>query len=258
MRRYDPDRFLITLKMPPEKRPALWALFAFNHEIAKTREVVTDTTIGLIRLQWWRDALAQIYEKDTVQPNEILTALYQAIKTFNLSREWLDALIYAREFDLQNVPPASLPGLEHYADYINTPLVRLALQITEQTEEDTVLRNIATSYSLTGLLRAVPFHAQQQRCFLPADLMARHHISETALYDLKPESSYLNITEMIAKRATDLTRTKPQSPLLQTHRRLSRLYLRQIKKLDYNVMSPHMAAPPAFFHLQFALPSLQL
>src|SRR5579871_3364824 len=57
VRRYDRDRYRLALSQRPDRRPALFALFAFNHEIAKTREVVSDPTLGLIRLQWWRDAI---------------------------------------------------------------------------------------------------------------------------------------------------------------------------------------------------------
>ena len=45
VRKHDPDRFLLSLFMKPDRREALWALYAFNHEIARTREVVTETKI---------------------------------------------------------------------------------------------------------------------------------------------------------------------------------------------------------------------
>src|SRR5947208_3175404 len=73
VRRYDRDRFLLGLTVPAKRRAALWALFAFNHEIAKTREVVSEPTLGLIRLQWWRDALDQLYQGNILQ-HEVLTA----------------------------------------------------------------------------------------------------------------------------------------------------------------------------------------
>ena len=57
---HDPDRFFLTLLQPAPVRPALWALLAFNYEVAKTREVVSDPTLGFMRLQWWREALEKI------------------------------------------------------------------------------------------------------------------------------------------------------------------------------------------------------
>ena len=56
----DPDRFLLSLLVEKERQADLWPLIALNYDIARTSEVVTDTNIGLIRLQWWRDALEKI------------------------------------------------------------------------------------------------------------------------------------------------------------------------------------------------------
>ena len=59
VRKYDKDRFLTALFAPADRREALFALYAFNLEIAKTREVVTEPVLGQIRLQWWYDAIVR-------------------------------------------------------------------------------------------------------------------------------------------------------------------------------------------------------
>jgi phytoene synthase len=56
----DPDRYLSTLFASSNLRPALFALYAFDHEIARIRHIVREPMAGLIRLQWWRDALDAI------------------------------------------------------------------------------------------------------------------------------------------------------------------------------------------------------
>jgi phytoene synthase len=55
LRAADKDRFLTTLFAPAEHRNALIALYAFNVEIARVREVVREALAGEIRLQWWSD-----------------------------------------------------------------------------------------------------------------------------------------------------------------------------------------------------------
>ena len=57
VRRHDPDRFLTALFAPPEKRDALLTLYAFNHELARAREAVSEPPLALIRLQWWREVV---------------------------------------------------------------------------------------------------------------------------------------------------------------------------------------------------------
>ncbi len=256
-RKYDSDRFLISLLMPPERREALWALFAFNHEIAKTREIVTETTIGLIRLQWWRDALAKIYEGNAAPENEILPDLQKAIRAHDLPRAWFDELLYAREFDLENIPPASLEGLEKYAEFTTAPLNRLALKITGQQENDETVRAVSIAYGLTGLIRAAPFHASQQRRMMPADLMAARGVNEYDLYDMKPGAGFCEVIRTVAASGQAfLKASKPRGKFLKAVGAASSLYLKQIKGLDYNVFDPRLAHGPAFYLLRFLMNSL--
>jgi len=58
VREADKDRFLATLFAPAPVRPPLYALYAFNVEIARVRELIHEPFAGEIRLQWWKDALS--------------------------------------------------------------------------------------------------------------------------------------------------------------------------------------------------------
>ena len=62
VRRQDRERYLTALFAPAERREDLFALYTFNHEVAKTAEVVSEAMVGRIRLQWWREAIAEIYD----------------------------------------------------------------------------------------------------------------------------------------------------------------------------------------------------
>ena len=57
VRRHDPDRFLTALFAPADKRDTLLTLYAFNHELARAREVVSEPPLALIRLHWWREVV---------------------------------------------------------------------------------------------------------------------------------------------------------------------------------------------------------
>ena len=75
VRRYDRDRYLTALFAPADRRQALMALYAFNYEIAKTREVVREPVLGRIRLRWWRENLDAVYAGKEVRPHEVATPL---------------------------------------------------------------------------------------------------------------------------------------------------------------------------------------
>ncbi len=251
VRDYDPDRFLLSMFAPAERREALWALFAFNHEIAKTRESVTETQLGLIRLQWWRDAVGTIYEGADVPEHEVLKALASAIKAHELPRAEFDALIYAREFDLEDVRPSTLEGLLNYADYTATPLMKLAVQICGGDAAVEPVAPVAVNYALAGLLRAVPIHAAQRRCYLPEDLMNEHGAFLNQLYDNKPGAGLLRVVEEIA--GAHVGGVKTDNRFLKVSQRLSHIYMKKIKGLGFDVFHPKMQVQPAFKALRLVV-----
>lgn len=250
MRDQDPDRFMITLFFDGDVRADLWTLYAFHHEIAKTREVVTDTHIGLIRLQWWRDAIAAIYDGGAVPHHPITEPLADMIKRRGLNREWFDAVIYAREFDLEDVLPGNLPGLINYADFTQTPLMRLALQITGDDVDAPDVAPVAIGWALSGLIRAVPFHAGQSRCFMPGDLMNRAGLSTDALYAGRDLDKLPAIIATVRDQAHSMIQN------LSGNSRLVRLYhamalsdLARVGKARDNVFRAKLAHRGPFFPL---------
>ncbi len=246
----DPDRFLLSMFAPADRREGLWALFAFNHEVAKTREVVSETQLGLIRLQWWRDAIEGIYEREEVLEHEVLEALAKAIAVYDLPRELFDTLIYAREFDLEDVLPGNVEGLVNYADFTTTPLMKLALQIVGDGEGDPV-QPVSVNYALAGILRSVPFYAGQRRCFLPEDLMKKHGQSVNKLYEMKPADGLPYVVKDIVEQALD--GVKCESRFLRANNKLAGMYLKQLKNCRYDVFHPKAALSPAFKALRLFL-----
>jgi NADH dehydrogenase [ubiquinone] 1 alpha subcomplex assembly factor 6 len=204
VRRHDRDRFLTALFAPEAQRRGLLALYAFNYEVAKTREVVSEPTLGRIRLQWWRDSLDAIYAGVAARRPEVLQPLADAIRRHALTRRHLDALIDARERDLDDAPPTSLAALEAYAEETSAPLVLLALEALGASGEATERagRAVGIGYALTGLLRAIPFHARARRCYLPRALCVEAGVDvDRGLFELRPGPGLAQVVEPIAARA---------------------------------------------------------
>src|SRR3546814_9541410 len=84
--------------------------------------------IGRIRLQWWRECLDGIYD-GAARQHEVVQPLAEAIAARQLPRALLEAIIDARELDLDAEPPASLEALRGYVEGTSTSLVRLALHV---------------------------------------------------------------------------------------------------------------------------------
>ena len=174
-RRYDRDRFQTALFAPAAHREALFALYAFNYEIARVREAVTQPMLGRIRLEWWRENIAAAYENSPVRRNDIVEALTILIRERRLTRVHFDRLIDAREADFDEDPPASLAALEAYADGTSSQLIHLALEALGANDQaaNEAGHHIGIAYALAGLLRALPLLIAAGRLIIPADIAAR-------------------------------------------------------------------------------------
>jgi phytoene synthase len=172
----DKDRFLATLFAPPKYRRALHALYAFNLEVARTRELAREPMPGELRLQWWRDAIAGAGEREAAS-HPVMAALREVVVRYRLPPATLMALIDARAFDLYDEPMPSFGDLEAYAGCTSSALMALAARILcdgRNPGTDDLARHAGIAYATTGLLRALPIHAARRQLYLPADVMRRH------------------------------------------------------------------------------------
>ena len=200
VRRDDPDRFLTSLFAPADRRESLWAVLAFNLEVAKTRERVREPVLGQIRLQWWRDAVAEIFAG---KPREhaVVTALAKAIAAHGLSRAAMEQLIDAREGDLSLEPPTDLAALEDYAEQSAGPLLALMAQVLGAAPPEDVCRRLAAPQALSGLLLAIPFRGLHGRVDLPADMMAKAGLIPEAVIDPSARAAVAGLARQIADKA---------------------------------------------------------
>lgn len=174
----DPDRYWATLFAPSDKRPYLFALYAFSHEVARVRESVREAMIGEIRLQWWRDAL-QGEARGDVKANPLAAALDDTIVRFRLPRQTFVDLIDARVFDLYDDLFPSVNDLEGYCGETSSSLLRLAELILADGSPPgpaDVAGHAGVAYAITGILRAFPWHARRGQVFIPRDILSRHGV----------------------------------------------------------------------------------
>lgn len=261
VRQQDHDRYLSALFVPAAHREAVFALYAFNAEVARTREAVSEPILGQIRLQWWRDALDGIYSGD-VRAHPVVEALSQAVNRYGLERARFDTLLDAREGDLDDAPPPDLAALETYAGATSGTLSALAMRVLGFADgaPPRGAYSVGTAWALIGLMRAVGFHAQTQRLYLPGDLLQGQGVDRRTLFDLKPSPALNNVVREVAMRAGDLLaearslrgevpRAARRSLLLAV---LADRYLGDIVRADYDPFALPAAAPAQPLRLAWA------
>jgi len=167
VRRHDPDRFLTALFAPSEKRDALLTLYAFNHELARAREVVSEPPLALIRLQWWREVVEGAHRR-----HEVAEPLRVAIAAGDLDRGDLLALIDAREAEAE----PRFETVQDWRAYLfgSAGGVAVAAGRLLGVPDAEALRPLGAAYGIAGVLRSIAAHARQGRCLLPVDVLAEH------------------------------------------------------------------------------------
>jgi len=180
VRSADRDRFVATLFAPARNRDALYALYAFNVEVARVRGRAREAAPGEIRLQWWREVL-QGERHGEALATPVAASLLNAIETYRLQANPMLALLEARGFDLYDEPMRTVAELEDYAIKTASGLIAVAAAILG-TDAARVARPAGIAYALTELLAALPEHAARRQLYLPLELLDRHGVGAADVF----------------------------------------------------------------------------
>ena len=131
VRLHDPDRYIATLFAPDEKRPQLFALYAFAIEIARIPLLVSEPQIGEIRLQWWADTVQAIAAGQDVD-HPVAQAFAGVVRRHELPVEHIGNMIEARRNDLYADQFASLGELEVYVAETDAALMQFACMVLDR------------------------------------------------------------------------------------------------------------------------------
>ena len=247
VRRYDRDRTLTVLAAPRQAAADLAVLYAFNLEIALVRDSVTEPMLGRIRLQWWREALAELYE-GRPRHHLVLESLAALHARAPLSRATFERLIDARETEFDDIIPADLAALETYADATSGDLIRLAAEAAgldpSSGDVAALIRHVGIGVGLTGIARATLYLARRRQTLLPQSLLQSHAVSLDLLYELKPQPGFnAAIAELAARARSHLDaakRLRVPKPLLPALRigTLARAHLARLAGHDHDLFNP--------------------
>ena len=241
----DYDRYLSAVFAPVAHRETLFALIAFNHEIARIPEAVSEPMLGRIRLQWWREVFDAVYAGEPARRHEVAVPLAEAIRSCALDRAPFDALLDAREVDLEGEGPADLAALERYAAATGGSLTALMVRACGADSGPALEagRQVGTAWALIGTLRAAPHAATQGRVTLPADLLAKAGLGVDDLRAGRGFDRFAAIAEPVAGRAADLLAAARQARRAVPRQCRSVLLIARLADL-YRARLQHAASDP--------------
>lgn len=182
LREADRDRYLSVLYAPEDKRGGLAALYAFNAEVARIRDLVHEPLPGEVRLQWWRD-LINGEARGSAEAHPIAAALLETINKYELPRTAFDNYCEARIFDLYDDPMPSRNDLEGYCGETASAIIQLAGFILDQDAAQAhseTAGHAGVAQATTGLLRLLPIHRRRGQLYVPADMLASVSVTREA------------------------------------------------------------------------------
>ena len=177
VREADHDRFIAGLFVTADRRPHLYALYAFDIELRRVDHVVREALAGEIRLQWWRDALAGEARGDAMA-NPVAAALIDTVARRGLPADALTGLIDARARDLYGEPFPTLEAFEARARLSEATVFNLAARILDDAgAAGQVSAPAGIAMATAGVLHDLPHEAARGRISLPLDLLDRHAVA---------------------------------------------------------------------------------
>jgi hypothetical protein len=151
--RADPVRFRATMASPVAARRVLFALYAFNVEVARAPWVTKEPMIAEMRLQWWRDALDEIAEGRTVRRHDIVDGLAAVLDP--VGARCLDGLVAARRWDCYTDAFEDQSHFDSYLDATSGNLMWTCARLLGDADE-TIVRHFAFATGVANMLLAVP------------------------------------------------------------------------------------------------------
>ncbi len=210
----DRDRALSLSFAPQDLRADLAALYAFNVEIARVRDVISQPLPGEIRLQWWRDVIVppggdpsgQDAPPDTAPGgggggHPVASRLLEAIARHNLPGAAFDRMLEARIFDLYDDPMPSREHFEAYAGETASTLIMLAATILSPRDADIIADaagHAGVAQTVAGVLRLLPIHRARRQVLVPADILDAAGCSPEALIAGEGDAPGRAVAAMVA------------------------------------------------------------
>ena len=255
IRKNDNDRFLCTLLAPEDKREEIFTIYAFNLELSKVKETTKEEMIGLIRFQWWREAIEEIYA-GKVRKHDVVERISEIAKKYAMPKNlFLDA-IDEREKELAPICFQTKAELENYVDKATGNIFRLVAKILS-VEED--VGGLAKAWVYAGILRSVKFNAMHNKVFFPQEMLEKHGVSAEDILTCKFNGNVKNLIKELHNEAhAALKNIKKHKKFLAVyaHKIIADAYLRRIKKAGFDVFNNDFEGKKFSIHLKLLLASI--
>ena len=189
------------LFLPPERRRAITALYAFCREVDDLVDECSDVQLARAKLGWWRAEIANLYAGNPQHP--VTKALGPFIEKFRITAERLDEIIAGMEMDLAQTRYLDFAGLERYCHHVAGAVGLLAAGIFGYRDPRTLeyAKSLGTAFQLTNIIRDVGEDARKNRIYLPMDELKRFGVPASDILQTRYSNGFLEMMKFQSDRA---------------------------------------------------------
>ncbi len=191
------------LFLPPPRRRAITALYAFCREVDDVVDECADVTLARTKLAWWRTEVAAIFAGKANHP--VGKALAGVVSDFRLPQERLLEIIDGMEMDLTQHRYPDFDALRLYCHRVAGVVGLLSAEIFGYTDSRTLeyAENLGLAFQLTNIIRDVGEDSRRDRVYLPLDELARFKVTVADIINGNATAEFRTLMEFQAQRALE-------------------------------------------------------
>lgn len=241
------------LFLPPQRRKAITALYAFCREVDDVVDECSDPSVARIKLAWWRTQIEQMFVGKTDHP--VTQALAPHIEPCRLDATRLLAIIDGMEMDLDLTRYVDWAGLSKYCWHAAGVVGELSAGIFGYTQDGTLeyAQKLGLAFQLTNIIRDVGDDARRGRIYLPVDDMQKYNVQASEILNSQHSERFVELMRFETQRARQCYREAMRA-LPEADRRAQRpglmmaaIYyalLEEIERDNWHVLDQRISLTP--------------
>jgi phytoene synthase len=189
------------LFLPPERRRAITALYAFCREVDDVVDECSDAQLARTKLAWWRLEVGKLFHEKPSHP--VTKALLPSVNAFGVNEKQLNEIIDGMEMDLTQTRYLDFAGLERYCYHVAGAVGLLAAGIFGYRNPRTLeyAKNLGTAFQLTNIIRDVGEDARKNRIYLPMDELKKFEVPASDILEAKDSENFRKLLAFQTRRA---------------------------------------------------------
>ena len=194
------------LFLPPPRRRAITAFYAFCREVDDVVDECTDLDVARTKLAWWRTEVAALYEGKAKHP--VALALATLLPEFNIEEARLYEIIDGMEMDLTQHRYADFSALQKYCYRVASVVGLVSAEIFGHSHPDTLkyAENLGMAFQLTNIIRDVGEDARRDRIYIPVDELARFNVTAADIMHAHHSEAFVQLMQFQVERALNYYR----------------------------------------------------